>query len=270
MVVGDTMSPLASARSLGDTASVPVWVSNRPGLASVSDRGIVTARSAGGPATIRVIQGSDTAAIRVWVDPKPIARIRLRAPQLVTAGDTVAIVARAVAEDDGEVPNVRVRLSVNDTSLATLGPDGTLVVKTPGVVVITASAGPVSARIRVTVVPLPLGGSRVSADAGEIAAAVSAQDTVRLGRTYPTAGADSRRQAFFRWVRDARRLDARLASMGAVIATSATTARVEFALDLRWKTAFHRPQKRVAFLAEYVYDNGWRLTSLQPTSALPD
>jgi hypothetical protein len=54
--------------------------------------------------------------------------------------------------------------------------------------------------------------------------------------------------------------------------TGSSSARVELALVLRWKTTLHRPQKQVSFVAEYAYTHGsgWHLASLRPISALPD
>jgi hypothetical protein len=51
--------------------------------------------------------------------------------------------------------------------------------------------------------------------------------------------------------------------------TARAAARVEFTLVLRWKTALHRPQKRVLFVAEYVYTNRWEFSSIRPSSPLP-
>jgi serine/threonine protein kinase len=276
MTTGESMTMALRVGVSTDSSRGPVqWASTRPSIVVVSATGVLRARSAGGPVWILAMRGADTARARVWVEPKPVARIRLQLVERATVGDTVQLGAHAVDADGAEVPNVRFWVTVSDSSIGQIVRTDQIAAKAPGVLAVTVTTGPVTTQAHIIVsarsVPV-LGAARVAEDLAELVAAIAAQDTARVAKALPSAEGALGRQAFVAWVQNARRLTARLDSMDAPVMTSSSSARVDFTLVFRWKTTLHRPQKRVSFVAEYGYahGSGWHLTSLRPTSALPD
>ena len=280
---GETVTLRAAARGHGDTATAAVtWVSSDPGVVSVSEGGRVTGRAAGGPVLVTGIRGMDSVRARVWVDRDSAVRVRVDVrPQTVRVGDTVRVNTRVFGRRETVLPSVPRQVTVQDTTIATLVAPGVLVARAPGEVIVTVTAGSVSAHVRLTVAAPhttprtaprtapPPDTARVAADIAWIFGAVAARDTSRLIAAYPGAHADAQWQAFLRWVMSARDPEARLTAVVVPATGGAASASVELTVALRWKTRLRRQQKHVAFVAEYAFAGGWRLTSIRPASALP-
>jgi serine/threonine-protein kinase len=275
MMEGDSVTLRAAALGHGDTVTAAVtWVSSDPSIVSVSKGGTVKARAAGGPVSVTAVRGTDSVSARVWVERDSVVRVRLDVqPRTVTVGDTIHVNARAFGRRDTALPNVLLQLTVLDTTIATAITPDRLVAKAPGDAVVAVTAGSVSAHVRLTVaapriVPPP-DTARVVTDIASILTAVSARDTSRLNAAYPGGEADAQWQLFLRWVMSARDPEAQLTAAVVPSTGGAVSARVEITVVLRWKTRLRRQQKYVAFVAEYVFAEGWRLTSIRPASALP-
>jgi serine/threonine-protein kinase len=273
LTAGDTLTVRAKA-AMGDSSRGQiVWSSDRPWVVSVSPAGTLTARGPGGPVTLIAIRGTDTATARVWVDPEPVASIRLDVrPRTVRVGDFLRLNARALGPRGTLLPNVRVRITPQDTTVVAITAAGVLVARAPGTTTVTFTAGDVETQVSITVAappPVPaLGSAQVVADLAGFIAAVGARDTSWMGRVTPDGGG-ARWLRFQRWVMEARDPSARLAGPVNPAMTGVTSGRVEFTVVVHWKTRLRRQVMYVAFVADYVFRDGWHLTSIRPAGALP-
>lgn len=136
-----------------DLAGAPVtravqWTSDAEGIATVDASGLVTGVSAG-DVRIRLRAGSDTTSVGVTVT---------RAPQSIMVGGDGAVVPGMMfrlpvtvrAADGAPIPEIIVRWTTSDSSVATVDQTGMLRVHWTGDAIITATAGGVSSALAVT------------------------------------------------------------------------------------------------------------------------
>lgn len=138
---------------------VPVrWTSSDSSTAVVSDSGTVEAAREG-QVVISAIVGRKTQEIQVTIVSARVQTVALApsAPMRLKPGDTRLL--RATAKDkDGQVVARKIQWSSSDASVATIGPDGSLVAKGPGKTVISAQADEAMATVAVAVDSIKVAG----------------------------------------------------------------------------------------------------------------
>ncbi len=195
VALGATLQLQAVARDAGGatiSGRTFLWSSSNPGVATVTNTGLVTA-VATGTATIRAetggVFGTATTVVRqvvvtLVVGPTPVA---------LEAAEVVQLSAAATDANGRPVSGVSVSWRSSDTGVATVGSDGVVTAVAPGTVTITAEADGASGQGTVTVLTVELTRLRalkddpyVSVLLGNVAAATAdglraAFDAVELG-----------------------------------------------------------------------------------------
>lgn len=146
--VGSVTQLKATARSADGKVRRRVeleWSSNRRRLATVDERGFVTAIRPG-EALVAVRAEGVEASVRLVVEESPVASIELTMPARTRTGDVVYATASALDANGNEVAGAPLQFSVaalenRGGSGATVYPDGGFVAERPGVYRVSAAAG---------------------------------------------------------------------------------------------------------------------------------
>jgi uncharacterized protein YjdB len=127
------------------------WSSNNPAVATVSARGLVTARAVGG-AIISAKSDGQEALASVTVSFAPVSSLQV-APDHLTldAGDSWQLVATALGAGGAQLVDRPVIWTSSRPLVAAVDPDGTVHARSPGSATITATALAASARATVVV-----------------------------------------------------------------------------------------------------------------------
>jgi len=150
------------------------WVSSRPAVATVSDDGLVVAKSAGNAIIGATIEGQ-TSMVGVRVNPAPVASISISGdPSSLELGETMFLAA-SVKGEDGQPTTRPVTWTTSAPAVITIEPATLSLVSiralAAGTVTLTASADGKSTSVTFTVTPPPaqdLIYSRWNGEASEI------------------------------------------------------------------------------------------------------
>ena len=179
LAVGATQRLIATPRdSLGDALPTPEveWISNDPGVARVSQEGIITAVAAGfAQITARAAGHSATVGVTVTAPlPLPQPRARPLAPAavagvrispnspIVLAGGRFQLQAMAVDAGGAALANRATAWRASDASIATVSPNGLVTGLRAGSAEITATIDAVSATVTVSVTAIPVASVRIT------------------------------------------------------------------------------------------------------------
>ena len=156
--IGDTiyLAATVTGRAGATLVGVPIgWSSDIPTVASVSDEGVVVARSPG-TTTIVATVGTLAARSRITVKQR-VAHVRIAGDSTITAGEAtrMPIPVRATDARGHVIQSASARWASSDTSVAHVDTAGHLVALRPGQVALTAIIDGVSSQAPVTVAPTP-------------------------------------------------------------------------------------------------------------------
>ena len=197
ILVGDSLT--ATARGLNREGAVLslaaiVWSTADSSIGSVTADGVIRARNIG---TVRLdaIIGGAVGSRTIRVVPRSI-RVRVVAPDSAELGDEIQVRTEVETADGVALPAVAPRLSVADTSIATLAPTdvGRARIKTirPGTTELLAVIGRDTTRRRFVLRYTPLQSLSVRIDARVVAVGDSVPLTITAidssGREVPTGG----------------------------------------------------------------------------------
>ena len=159
LVVGDARP--VTARVVGEGGKTLsdrrlFWATQNPGIASVSQAGIVTG-VAPGSGQIAVSSGGKSAVVPVTVASRPVSLVRVTpTTATVQAGATVALSAQAVDAAGGSVSGRTVLWTTSSAVVATVTSTGVVAGVTAGNATISASVDGVVGSALVTVQPVPV------------------------------------------------------------------------------------------------------------------
>ena len=117
------------------------WSSNNEAVATVSEDGTVTAKSAGTAIITATSENGKTASCKITVNKKiiEITEVRLnKSAETLTKGDTTTLTATVLPENTTYSKNVS--WSSNNEAVATVSKDGIVTAKSAGTAVITATS----------------------------------------------------------------------------------------------------------------------------------
>lgn len=150
MTVGETAQLIATIIP-AEAEGIPVtWKSSDPKIASVSDKGLVTA-IANGEATITVEVGNLKATCHVTVSEVAVESIKLSKIEMTLSKGSSEVLEVEILP--AEAQNTTVTFESSDETIATVDNEGKVTGINVGDAVISVTAGEVSATCDVTVVP---------------------------------------------------------------------------------------------------------------------
>jgi uncharacterized protein YjdB len=162
-----------------DEAGAPItgqrlrWSSSNAAVASVSDNGLVLARTPG-DARIAVSAGGRSATTDLRITEREVATLELTPVALaLRIARTAPLVARPLDVNGQLVPGKTVQFTTSNAAVATVSEQGTVTGVATGNAVITASVGGRTAQAAVTVSPEPVA----------TVVLAPARDTLRIGDT---------------------------------------------------------------------------------------
>jgi uncharacterized protein YjdB len=180
-----------------------VWASANSAIASVSDRGVVTAVAAGHVGIAATAEGkSGVAAVTVLPTPARVATVRIepdRVDLVVAAGTN--LVATPYDSRGTAIPGRTVVWTTNNATVAAISQTGRVTALVPGTAVITAIIDNVAGNATVNVTLVPVARVTVSPANPTVAAGRSITLTARLtdavgnvlsGRAISWSSADTR------------------------------------------------------------------------------
>lgn len=157
--VGQTTQAAADVRDAGGAAlsgRPVVWSSSKPGVATVSPTGVVTAVSAG-TTTITATSEGKSGSAALTVSLVPIANITvLLAPPTRFVGETSRATAVVTDSVGGVLTGRSITWSSSDVNVATVDASGLVTTVAPGSADILASSGNKSGRATITVLRVPV------------------------------------------------------------------------------------------------------------------
>jgi uncharacterized protein YjdB/alpha-tubulin suppressor-like RCC1 family protein len=155
--VGDTLQLAAAPRlANGGAATEKVtWSSSDPAIATVSPTGLVTGL-APGPVTITAVCDQVKGTATLAVVPAPVAAVHLN-PNVrsLTVGESLKLTAALRDARGADLGERKVEWSSAAPAVASVGPDGTVTGKIPGVVEIVATCEKVKGTARISITPAP-------------------------------------------------------------------------------------------------------------------
>lgn len=166
-----------------------LWSSDAPGVATVSDDGLVTA-VAPGTALIYATIGGQRGAAEVSVSEPSAAAVSLSPPSLrLTVGDRERLEAQAQDASGAPLRGNRVIWSSEDEGVARVGPNGAVEAVGPGTTTVVAQVDGLRATAEVTVGVDPRTAVQGLVDA--FAAALEAEDLATMRRLFPGMSSDA-------------------------------------------------------------------------------
>ena len=175
-----TLTPAASSITLGANAQLSAetrsvagvvltgrivsWSSNDPTIATVSQSGLVTGVSVGGPITITATSEGVVGAASVTVTPKPVASVTVAAPtSQIVVGATTQMTATVLDAGGGVLTGRVVSWSSSNATVATVSQSGLVTgVSVGGPITITATSEGISGTASVSVTAVPVASVTVS------------------------------------------------------------------------------------------------------------
>ncbi len=176
VALGDTIRLSAEALDANGHAVAGTeftWVAGNKSIATVDGAGLVTAVG-GGATEVTATAGSVIARARITVRQIAVAVDVTPAVEVLAIGESIRFVAEAFDANGYLIAGADYAWGSDDESVATVDDDGVVTAVGDGATEVTATAGSVSGRARVTVVQI------VAVDVKPAANALSIGDTVRL------------------------------------------------------------------------------------------
>ena len=186
-VVGDTRTLTARVVAvdgsvLGDRRLY--WATQNPGIATVSQSGVVTAVATGNT-QIAVSSGGKSAVVPIAVSPRPVTQVRLvPATASIQVGRTVALRADALDATGAVVTGRTVLWASSATATATVTSTGVVTGVAAGTATISATVDGVSGTAVVTITPIPVASVTVSPGSGSLIVG----QTIQLSATTAATG----------------------------------------------------------------------------------
>ncbi len=150
MNVDDTRL-LTYAITPANTTDAVIWESSNTGIAEVNGIGEVTAKGVGSVTIIAKTTSGRRATVNIAVSHKPKEISFLKSSVTIMAGESMT--QKAVVKDDAGVRNdIKPSYSSSNPKAASVSASGAVLGIAPGVAVITAKTGKLSASYKVTVV----------------------------------------------------------------------------------------------------------------------
>ena len=139
VLIGNTEQLTATTAPSNATNKTVSWSSSNPGVASVSDTGLVTGLTAGTAiVTVKTIDGNHTASCTVVI--KDYVSISIRAPFSIYIGETPSIAVYGVRPSGVEEDITdKVSFKINDTEKALLTDTGIITPRKTGEIIISAA-----------------------------------------------------------------------------------------------------------------------------------
>jgi len=180
-----------------------VWASSNPAVATVSDRGVVTAVQAGRADIAATAEGkSGIAVVTVLALPAQVASVRISPDRLdLFVAQTVNLTARAYDSRGTPIDGRNIVWMTNNVAVAAVSQSGGVTGLVPGTAVITAVIDGRSATASIVVRLMPVARvtvtpSDVQIDAGKnatlIARAYDANSNILTGREVSWSSSDTR------------------------------------------------------------------------------
>lgn len=147
----DDMRLLTYSITPANTTDAVIWASSNTGIAEVNGIGEVTAKGVGSVTIIAKTTSGRRATVNIAVSHKPKEISFLKSSVTIMAGESMT--QKAVVKDDAGVRNdIKPSYSSSNPKAASVSASGTVLGIAPGVAVITAKTGKLSASYKVTVV----------------------------------------------------------------------------------------------------------------------
>ncbi|MBK8248727.1 MAG: Ig-like domain-containing protein [Gemmatimonadetes bacterium] len=197
------------------------WATQNPGIATVSQSGVVSAVATGNT-QIAVSSGGKSAVVPIAVSPRPVTQVRLvPATASVQVGRTVALRADAL-DATGSVVSGRTALWASSaTATATVTSTGVVTGVAAGTATISATVDGVSGTSVVTITPIPVASVTVSPGSGS----VTVGQTIQLSATTAAAGGQTLSGRVVAWTSSANGV-ATVSSTGLVTAIAPGSATI--------------------------------------------
>ena len=158
--IGSTATFVATARDASGnalTGRLITWISNTPGVATVSSTGVVTGVTAGTTAITAMCEGQNTAVV-VTVIPVPVASVTVSAASSsIQVGATTTVTAVMKDSSGTALQGRSVTWSSSNQSVATVdATSGVVTGVAPGTVTITGMSEGKTGTTTITVAPTPV------------------------------------------------------------------------------------------------------------------
>jgi uncharacterized protein YjdB len=223
-VVGDSRTLSARVIAVdGSTLSDRrlYWATQDPGIATVSQSGVVTA-IAPGNTQVAVSTGGKSAVVPVTVTPRPVTQVRIvPSTANVQVGRTVTLRADPVDATGSVVAGRTVLWASTATAIATVTSTGVITGISAGATTVSATVDGVIGAASVTVTPIPVTAVTVSPGSGSLIVG----QTIQLGAATTAAGGQTLTGRVVTWSSSANSV-ASVSSTGLVTAISPGPATV--------------------------------------------
>ena len=180
LIAGETQQLTAALRDAHSnmlTGRVVTWVSNAPGVATVSSTGVVTAVSAG-DATITATSEGQSGTASVTVPPVPVASVIVSpATANVVVAGAQQLTATTIDASNNVLTGRIVTWSSDNTNVSTVSTNGLVTGVSAGSAQITATSEGKSGTASVTVTPIRVATVNVTLQPSSITAVETAQAT---------------------------------------------------------------------------------------------
>ncbi|MBL8958289.1 MAG: Ig-like domain-containing protein [Gemmatimonadetes bacterium] len=223
-VVGDTRTLTARVVAvdgsiLGDRRLY--WATQNPGIATVSQSGVVTAVATGNT-QIAVSSGGKSAVVPIAVSPRPVTQVRLvPATASVQVGRTVTLRADALDATGAVVAGRTVLWASSAAATATVTSTGVVTGVAAGTATISATVDGISGTAVVTITPIPVASVTVSPGSGSLIVG----QTIQLSATTAAAGGQTLSGRVVAWTSSANGV-ASVSSTGLVTAIAPGSATI--------------------------------------------
>lgn len=171
MNVGDTRP--VTARVFDESGTVltdrpPFWSSLSPGVATVSQAGIITGITQG-VTQVAASVGGKSALVAVTVSARPVTSVRVTPPTTtVVAGSTASLAAQGLDVGGTAVTGRPVLWSSSNASIATVSSTGVVTGVDAGTATITATIDGISGSAIVNVQPIPVASVVINPNTGSV------------------------------------------------------------------------------------------------------
>ncbi len=156
------------------------WTTQNPGIATVSQLGLVTAMQPG-KTQIAASKSGRSAIVPVTVSALPAALVRVTpASSSIFVGSTTQLTGEVLDTGGGLLHGYTIAWTSNSAAVATVNASGVVTGVAQGNVVITATAAGLSGTAIVSVRPVPVATVNVAPTTGSVAVGQTLQLTVRL------------------------------------------------------------------------------------------
>ena len=193
LVAGTKFQLNATVMPENATNTSVTFTSSNPGIATISQSGLMTTFLAGTVTFTATSSNGITTSASFTVIAIPVTGLQLQGPTAVTVGSTILL---ATTITPSNASNPIIVFSTNNPTVATVTSIGVVTGKSPGIATIIASIGAISASISITVAAIPVSNVLLMGAAPltvgksqQLIATVVPSDATNTGISYATSNA---------------------------------------------------------------------------------